>query len=152
MPEQQGFGRKQMVDGPSRIERRVSPRAAAPDERFAYAPPAFAAMETPTRYHGAGAFESPALYAAGDRFRALLNAYLLWFFLGWVGGHRIFLGQALSATIQAVLLLLGVALWFQYPADRLLALGLITAHGVWRMIDLTLIPDLVRANREAIEG
>jgi len=45
-----------------------------------------------------------------------------------------------------------VALWFQYPADRLLALGLITAHGVWRMIDLTLIPDLVRANREAIEG
>ncbi|MBU6269344.1 MAG: TM2 domain-containing protein [Sphingomonadales bacterium] len=108
------------------------------------------AAEPPSTYHGSGNFDAPSGLVIGERARALLNAYLLWFFLGWVGAHRIFLKSPLSATIQAVLLLLGTTLVLQHT-NRAAGLWLIAAHCLWRLADLFLIPELVRASAE-IEG
>jgi len=113
--------------------------------------PSHDAQAIGSRYHGQGNFSAPSAYALGGRFRALLNAYLLWFFLGWVGGHRVFLKAPLSATIQAVLLCLGVALWFQGPANHPVALLLMALHAGWRIADLWLIPELVRQSAEIDE-
>jgi TM2 domain-containing membrane protein YozV len=56
-------------------------------------------------------------------------AYLLWFFLGWVSGHRFYLGHWKTALLQ--ILLFFVAIGF-----------------VWLFIDLFLIPGMVRDIRE----
>jgi TM2 domain-containing membrane protein YozV len=56
-------------------------------------------------------------------------AYLLWFFLGWVSGHRFYLGRWKTALLQ--ILLFFVAIGF-----------------VWLFIDLFLIPGMVRDIRE----
>ena len=56
-------------------------------------------------------------------------AYLLWFFLGWVSGHRFYLGRWKTALLQ--ILLFFVAIGF-----------------VWLLIDLFLIPGMVRDIRE----
>ena len=58
-------------------------------------------------------------------------AYLLWFFLGWVSGHRFYLGRWKTALLQ--ILLFFVAIGF-----------------VWLFIDLFLIPGMVRDIRETM--
>ena len=58
-------------------------------------------------------------------------AYLLWFFLGWVSGHRFYLGRWKTALLQ--ILLFFVAIGF-----------------VWLFIDLFLIPGMVRDIRESM--
>lgn len=71
--------------------------------------------------------------------KSLLAAYVLWFFLGYVGAHRFYLGKPLSGfvmlAISAITLLLTVVsfgflgfLWF--------------AIGLWWLIDALLIPGI----------
>ncbi|MFC6789334.1 TM2 domain-containing protein [Methylobacterium komagatae] len=59
---------------------------------------------------------------------SVVAAYLLWFFLGFVSAHRFYLGRIGSAICQLVL--------------NLLLIGL-----VWLVIDLFLIPRMVRAKQ-----
>jgi len=61
-------------------------------------------------------------------------AYLLWFFLGWFGAHRFYLGQTGTAVTQLLLLLLG---WIP------MFVGWI-ALGIWLFVDLFLIPGIAR--------
>lgn len=77
--------------------------------------------------------------------KSLLAAYVLWFFLGYVGAHRFYLGRPLSGfvmlALSAVTLLLTVVsfgvlgfLWF--------------VVGLWWLIDALLIPGIA-ARRNA---
>ena len=58
-------------------------------------------------------------------------AYLLWFFLGWLSGHRFYLGRPVSAVVQSLsyLILIGV---------------------IWWIIDAFLISGMIREKRDAI--
>lgn len=60
-------------------------------------------------------------------------AFLLWFFVGGLGGHRFYLGRTGSAIAQLLLGLLG---WLP------LFLGWI-ALGIWLIVDLFLISQMV---------
>jgi TM2 domain-containing membrane protein YozV len=79
--------------------------------------------------------------------KSLLVSYLLWFFLGYVGGHRFNLGRPISGlimlTLSAVTLLLtfisfGVLgfLWF--------------VVGLWWLVDALLIPAMAAGSNTRI--
>ena len=67
-------------------------------------------------------------------------AYLLWFFLGGFGAHRFYLNRIPSAVGQLLLLLLGWIPLFMGWA----------ALGVWLLIDLFLIPDIIKQDNLAM--
>ena len=59
---------------------------------------------------------------------SVVAAYLLYFFLGFVSAHRFYCGRIGSAILQLVLILLLVGL-------------------IWLVVDLFLIPGMVRAKQ-----
>jgi TM2 domain-containing membrane protein YozV len=62
-------------------------------------------------------------------------AYALWFFLGLVGAHRFYLGQAATGVIMLVLSIIGIGLFITVP---------------WLIVDAFLIPDMMRRKRDLI--
>jgi TM2 domain-containing membrane protein YozV len=79
--------------------------------------------------------------------KSLIPAYILWFFLGYVGGHRFYLGRPLSGFIMlalsAITLLLTVVsfgvlgfLWF--------------VVGLWWLVDALLIPSMAAGSNTRI--
>lgn len=79
--------------------------------------------------------------------KSLIVSYLLWLFLGGVGGHRFYLGRPGSALL---LLMLNVAGW----ATIALGIGLIflALAGLWLFIDLFLIPGMANSRRRVVLG
>lgn len=69
----------------------------------------------------------------------VLVAYLLWFFLPWVGAHRFYLGRPGSAVAQLVLAICGGLLLIVFVGFLMWA-----ALGVWILVDAVLIPGMVR--------
>lgn len=68
-------------------------------------------------------------------------AYLLWFFLGGIGGHRFYLGETGTAITQLLLLLFG---WIPF----FIGWGVL---GIWLFVDLFLIPGIIqRKNMELV--
>ncbi|WZB75204.1 TM2 domain-containing protein [Achromobacter insuavis] len=67
-------------------------------------------------------------------------AYLLWFFLGYLGGHRFYTGRAASAGAMVILTLLGIAF-------SVIGVGFIMLLGVsvWAIVDAFLIPGWIRS-------
>ena len=59
-------------------------------------------------------------------------AYLLWFFLGIIGGHRFYLGRPGTAILMIVL-------WVT-----------IIITPIWLLIDAFLIPGMIRAKRDSL--
>lgn len=79
--------------------------------------------------------------------KSLLAAYVLWFFLGYVGAHRFYLGRSVSGllmlALSAVTLVLTlvsfgflVFLWFPI--------------SLWWLIDALLIPGIVAGRNSRI--
>lgn len=67
-------------------------------------------------------------------------AYLLWFFLGGLGGHRFYLGRSGTGALMLVLTILGaVTLPVGIGAFILIAVGL------WALVDAFLIPGMISA-------
>ncbi|MGE6917616.1 TM2 domain-containing protein [Achromobacter kerstersii] len=66
-------------------------------------------------------------------------AYLLWLFLGTVGGHRFYAGKTGSAIAMLILTILGVVL-------SIVGVGflMLFAVGIWAIIDAFLIPGWIR--------
>lgn len=65
-------------------------------------------------------------------------AYLIWFFLGMLGGHRFYLGRTGTAAIMLVLSLLG---WVTFFIPWIIL-------GIWCLIDAFLIPGMIRQHQD----
>lgn len=66
-------------------------------------------------------------------------AYLLWFFLGGVGGHRFYTGKTGSAVAILALTVIGVLL-----ASIGIGIFLLAVVGIWVIVDAFLIPGWIR--------
>ena len=72
-------------------------------------------------------------------------AYLLWFFLGTVGGHRFYAGRTGTAIAQLAIALVGICTTF-------LGIGvfLLGCVGLWVLIDAFLLPGIIRSYNVAL--
>lgn len=71
--------------------------------------------------------------------KSVLIAYLLWFFLGWFGIHRLYLGRIGSAI--AMLVLHGLSWLTHFILIGFVGFGIL---GLWWLIDALLIPGMAR--------
>lgn len=79
--------------------------------------------------------------------KSLVLAYLIWFFLGYGGVHRMYLGRWISGLVM--LLIFGVSLLLTVVFVGYLGLGVII---LWWMIDALLLPGMAqRANNRLID-
>lgn len=73
--------------------------------------------------------------------KSVLVAYLIWWFLGLFGGHRLYLGRVISGVLM---LLVSAASWvLTLVLVGYIGLALI---AVWWLLDALLIPGMVRRN------
>ncbi|MEQ8814844.1 MAG: TM2 domain-containing protein [Thalassobaculum sp.] len=77
--------------------------------------------------------------------KSVLVAYLLWFFLGFFGLHRIYLGYVLSGLLM-------LALWAVGTALSIILIGyvILVLPFLWWLVDALLIPGLARDRNNAI--
>jgi TM2 domain-containing membrane protein YozV len=77
------------------------------------------------------------LYEANKK--SAVVAYLLWWFLGFVGGHRFYAGRSGSAIAQLLLCIVSIALMVVY-------IGFLSflALAIWWLVDAFLIPGWIR--------
>jgi len=72
-------------------------------------------------------------------------AYALWFFIGWAGAHRFYLGRSGSAIAMLALSIIGFITAFIG-----VGLVLLLVVGIWALVDAFLIPGIVREDKEAL--
>ena len=79
--------------------------------------------------------------------KSLLAAYVLWFFLGYVGAHRFYLGRTLSGLLMLALAAVTLVL-------SLVSFGILgflwLLVGLWWLVDALLIPGIVAARNSRI--
>ncbi len=73
--------------------------------------------------------------------KSILAAYLIWFFLGAFGIHRMYLGRWISGILLLLLTLVGGALSWILIGYLPLAVA-----GLWWLLDAILIPGMVNAS------
>jgi TM2 domain-containing membrane protein YozV len=72
--------------------------------------------------------------------RSVLIAYLLWFFLGYFGVHRFYLGRVVSGLVLLLLWAIGAALSVIYVGYLILVIP-----TLWLLLDALLIPGMTRS-------
>ncbi|MTH77632.1 TM2 domain-containing protein [Paracoccus aestuariivivens] len=72
-------------------------------------------------------------------------AYLLLIFVGGLGAHRFYLGQIGTAIAMLIMFILG---WLTLVIG--VGLILLAAVGIWCLVDLFLIPGMIRTDRDAL--
>ncbi len=77
--------------------------------------------------------------------KSVLVAYLLWFFLGFFGLHRIYLGHVVSGLLMLALWGIGTALCIVLIGYVILVVPLL-----WWLLDALLIPGLARDSNNRI--
>ncbi|MEQ8398810.1 TM2 domain-containing protein [Thalassobaculum sp.] len=77
--------------------------------------------------------------------KSTLIAYLLWFFLGYFGVHRFYLGYVTSGLILLALWVIGTVLSIVY-----IGLVILAVPAIWWVVDLFLIPGLARDKNNQI--
>jgi TM2 domain-containing membrane protein YozV len=142
----QGFGRKGAASGATAY---VPPRPApVPVRRPADDPYAALRADFIAQERTDGAFSDTVAWnlptSSRSWSKSRLVAYLLWFFLGSVAGHRLYLGRYVSAVLQSVLGLIAFSLIFISPHNAALWGPLLLTFGMWRLLDLFLIPGMCR--------
>ena len=83
--------------------------------------------------------------AAGTN-RSMVLAYVLWYFAAAIAAHRFYLGAIQSAIAMTALFWVGLLTMYFVPP-----LGLVLFGGwfIWAIVDMFLIPGMVRATRAA---
>ena len=76
-------------------------------------------------------------------------AYLWWFLLGFLGAHRFYLKRPGSGIAQAIAHIGGTWLAFR-DMDNTAGWVLAVIGGLWVLVDMFLIPGMVRANNTAL--
>lgn len=79
--------------------------------------------------------------------KSALAAYLLWFFLGFFGAHRFYLGRWVSGLIMLALFGIGSAL-----AVVLVGYLPLAVVAVWWVIDALLIPGMIGRDVRGLRG
>ncbi len=71
--------------------------------------------------------------------KSLVVAYLLWWFLGYFGAHRFYLGHIGSGVVMLILMLCSLFL-------TLIFIGIfgVLIVGLWWVVDAFLIPGIVK--------
>ncbi len=77
--------------------------------------------------------------------KSVLVAYLLWFFLGWLGLHRFYLGYVVSGLLMLALWGVGTLLTF-----ILVGYVILVVPFLWWLLDLLLIPGMARDRNNQI--
>lgn len=75
--------------------------------------------------------------------KSLLIAYLLWWFLGWAGVHRFYLGRTGSGLGQLILFAIGVVTAMFFVGYFLLA-----AWAVWWLLDAFFVYQITKEENE----
>lgn len=77
--------------------------------------------------------------------KSVLVAYLLWFFLGWLGLHRFYLGYVVSGLLM-------LALWGVGTLLSVIFIGyvILVVPFLWWLLDLILIPGMARDSNNRI--
>jgi TM2 domain-containing membrane protein YozV len=89
--------------------------------------------------------QSPAASSAATIMRydankkSLAVSYLLWVFVGMLGGHRFYNGRTGTAVAQLVLFILGVVTYI-----FVIGVFVVAALGIWVLVDAFFIPGWVR--------
>ncbi len=94
---------------------------------------------------GRGMDEAGRLMRFEANKKSVLVAYLLWFFLGWLGIHRFYLGYVVSGLILLACWAVGSLLSVIYVGFVILAIP-----AIWWVIDLFLIPGMARERNNQI--
>ncbi|CAJ0738574.1 hypothetical protein R16034_01187 [Ralstonia edaphis] len=76
-------------------------------------------------------------------------AYLWWFLLGFLGAHRFYLKRPGSGIAQAIANIGGTWLAFRDMGNTA-GWVLAVIGGLWVLVDMFLIPGMVRANNTAL--
>lgn len=73
------------------------------------------------------------------------TAYMLWFFLGWTGAHRFYIGNTGTGAAILILSIVGLAL-------SVFGVGLVIllVPLIWLFVDLFLIPGMVRDKNNSL--
>jgi len=84
---------------------------------------------------------------AQKRSKSVAVAYILWLFLGGLGGHRYYLGKVGSGLCMAALLVIGLI-----TAAIIIGLFFLAALAIWEIVDAFLIPRMTREVNAMIEN
>lgn len=80
--------------------------------------------------------------------KSALLAYVLWFFLGWFGVHRFYLGRIGSGLL--ILVIHGLSWLTHFILIGYIGFAIL---GIWWLIDALLIPGMTRRyNNELIDS
>lgn len=144
----QGFGRKGVPAGSAAAAPAPMPRPSAPAavRRDPYAEPnaAFVAQERPDAAEHASTLAWDVPTSGRSWNKSLLIAYLLWFFVGGVGGHRFYCRRNVSGALQAVIELVATCGMVIPPYNMRVWGPLMLFQCVWFLVDAFLIPGMCR--------
>ena len=109
-----------------------------------------------SHYHGQANYHGQNTNTrGGERPKTKTVAYLLWFFLGGYGAHRLYLGAYISGAFLAITGLFRAYAMYATMTDATYHLSafdnlLMVIAGVWMIIDAFLIPGMVRRHNQRL--
>lgn len=140
----QGFGRKGAASGAAAyVPQRPAPMARPAEDPYAAMRADFIAQERAgSDQVSTLAWDTPT--SGRSWYKSRLIAYLLWFFLGAFAAHRLYCARYLSAVLQSVMGIVAIALIVIAPHSQSVWGPVFLAYGLWRLVDLFLIPGMCR--------
>jgi TM2 domain-containing membrane protein YozV len=123
-------------EAPPRAAPATAPPTPAPTPSAPAEPPAAPPAPAP----------APTQAAATGGGKSLLTAYLLWFFLGFFGAHRFYLGAIVTGIVQAAMAAVGAGLVAMAELTELWIIGVVplTLLSLWWFADGFLTNDMVK--------
>lgn len=74
-------------------------------------------------------------------------AYIIWLFLGGLGGHRFYLGRTGSGVAMLILFILG---WVLLPVG--VGAFCLIIVGIWAIVDAFLIPGMIANHKNKVRN